>query len=128
MIDAFSSHIIHVRTRTAYTGARLDVMAQTLHPEDGSLPQGLTIQNAYTEMCNGSNNVAIIVRISTVYPQTLRKKVPLVRAVVATQGPEPQMQPRIIKALDKTQGHPDTEADHEAKAGKTVWEIRLEWI
>ena len=53
MIDAFSSHIIHVRTKIACTGARLNVMAQALCAEEGSLPQGLTIQNAYTAMATG---------------------------------------------------------------------------
>ena len=57
MIDAFSSHIIHVKTGSACTGARLNVMIQALCAKDGSLPQGLTIQNAYTEMCDGSKNV-----------------------------------------------------------------------
>ena len=45
MTDAFSSCIIHVRMRTAYTGVRLNVMTQALLAEDRSLPQGLTIQN-----------------------------------------------------------------------------------
>ena len=64
-IDAFSSHIIHVRMGTAYTGVGLNVITQALCAEDGSLPQSLV-----------RNNMA--------YPQTLRKKTPVVRAVVAT--------------------------------------------
>ena len=67
----------------------------------GHYPQGLAIQNAYTEMCNGSKNVAIVVRNSTAYPQTLRKKIPVVRAVAATQVPEPPMWTGVIEALDK---------------------------
>ena len=50
-IDAFSSRIIHMRVKTAFTGARLNVMTEALHAEEGPLPQGLTIQNAYTDMC-----------------------------------------------------------------------------
>ena len=50
MVDAFSSKIIHARTKTAFTGA---------------VPQGLTVQNAYTEMHNGSKSVTIVVRNST---------------------------------------------------------------
>ena len=68
MIDAFLSCIIHVRTRTACIGMRLDVMTQALHPEGGLLPQGLAIQNAYTKMCNGSMNVTIVVKNSMAYP------------------------------------------------------------
>ena len=56
MIDTLSSYIIHARTRIASTGARLNVMTQALHADDGSLPQGLTIQNAYTEMHNSYKN------------------------------------------------------------------------
>ena len=62
MIDAFSSHIIHVRTRTAYTGVGLNAMTQALCVGDGSICQGLMIQNAYMEMHDGSKNVNIVVR------------------------------------------------------------------
>ena len=62
----------------------LNVMTQTLCAVDGSLPQDLTVQNAYTELCNGSKNVVVVVRNSMVYPQTLRKKTPVVRAVAVT--------------------------------------------
>ena len=78
MIDVLSSKIIHAWTKTAFTGERLDVMSHTLHAGEGPLPSGLMIQNAYTEMYNGSKNVAVVVRNSMVYPQTL-KKIPVVR-------------------------------------------------
>ena len=83
MIASFSPHIIDVRTRIACTGVRLNVLTQALHAEDGSLPQGLMIQNAYTKMHDGSKNVTVIVRNSVTYPQTLRKKTPVAGAVVA---------------------------------------------
>ena len=35
MIDVFSSHIIHARVRTAYTGMGINVMTHALHAEDG---------------------------------------------------------------------------------------------
>ena len=98
-IDAFSSHIIHARTGTAYTGMGLYVMTQALCTEDGSLPQGLTIQNAYTELHNGSKNVTVVVRNSMAYPQT-----PVARAVTATWVPELPMQSGVVKALDEAQG------------------------
>ena len=98
-IDAFSSHVIHARMGTAHTG---EVMTQALCAEDGSLPQGLTVQNAYTELCNGSKNVTVVVRNSMAYPQTLRKKTPMVRAVAVTWVPEPPMQTGVMEAV---QGH-----------------------
>ena len=104
MIDAFSSHIIHVRMRTAYMGVELNVMTQALHAEDGSLPQGLTIQNAYTEMHDGSKNVDIVVRNSMAIPR-LMKKIPVVRTVAVTWVPEPPMQTGMIEVLDEAQGY-----------------------
>ena len=44
-------------------------MTQVLWTEDGTLPQGLTIQNAYTELQKGSKYVVIVVRNSMAYPQ-----------------------------------------------------------
>ena len=49
-IDAFSSHVISVNAENAYTGECINIITQVLWTEDGSLPQGLTIQNAYTEL------------------------------------------------------------------------------
>ena len=103
-IEAFLSNIIHVRMGIAYTSVGINVMTQALHDEERSLPQGLTIQNAYIELHNGSKNVAVVVRNSMAHPQTLRKKNPVARAVVATWVPEPLMQTGRIEALDEAQG------------------------
>ena len=70
--------------RTAHTEEGINVMTQALCTGDGSLPQGLTVQNAYTELYSGSKNVAAVVRNSMVYSQTQRKKTPVSRAVMAT--------------------------------------------
>ena len=73
-IDAFSSCVIHVRMGMSHTGEGINVMTQALCAEDGSLPQGLTVQNAYMELHSGSKKVTVVVRNSMVYPQTLRKR------------------------------------------------------
>ena len=104
MIDTFSSRIIYARMKTAFTSVRLNVMTQALCANEGPLPQGLKIQNAYTEIHNGSKNVTILVRNSTVCPQTLKKKIPVARVVAANWVPEPQMWPGMIDALDEAQG------------------------
>ena len=52
-------------------GECINVMTQALLTKDGSLPQGLTIQNAYTELRKGSKNAVVVIRNSTAYPQTL---------------------------------------------------------
>ena len=85
-IDAFLSHFIHARMGTAHTGEGSSVMTQALCAEDGFLPQGLTVQNAYMELC--SKKVTVVVRNSTAYSQTLRKKTPVGRAVAAMWVPE----------------------------------------
>ena len=82
----------------------VEVMTHFLCVEEESLPQGWMIQNAYIEMCNGSKNVAVIVINSMAYPQTLKKKIPVARAVAANQVPEPQMWPGTINTLDGAQG------------------------
>ena len=46
-------------------------MIQALLTGDGSLLQGLTIQNTYTELGQGSKNAVMMVRNSMAYPQTL---------------------------------------------------------
>ena len=66
-IDAFSSHVIPVKTEKAYLGERINVMTQALQVEDGSLPQGLTVQNAYMELRTSTKNAVVVVRNSTTY-------------------------------------------------------------
>ena len=53
-IDAFLSHEIIAKAGMAHTGKRINVMTQALCIEDGSLPQGLMIQNAYTKLRRGA--------------------------------------------------------------------------
>ena len=79
-------------------------MTQAFCTEDGSLPQGLTVENTYMELHDGSKNVAMVVRNSRVYPQTLRKKTLVARAVAFTWVPEPSMQTNVMEALDQAQG------------------------
>ena len=74
IFDAFSSHVIHVRMRPAHTGEGINMMTQAPHAEDGSLPQGLTVQNAYMELCSGSKNITVVMRNCAAYPQILKKK------------------------------------------------------
>ena len=88
-IEPFSSYMVLVKLRRAYTGECINVMVQALQTEDGPLPQGLTVQNMYTKLRQGSKKAVMVVRNSTVYPQTLRKRTPVARAVVALLVPKP---------------------------------------
>ena len=88
-IEPFSSQVVPVKTGKAYVGEHINIMVQALRTEDGSLPQGLTIQNTYTELRKGSKKAVVVVWDNTAYPQTLRKKAPMARMVVALPVPEP---------------------------------------
>ena len=92
-IEAFSSHMVPVKAGKAYTGGHINVITQALQIEDGSLPQGLTIQNTYTELRQGSKKAFVVVRNRTDYLQTLWKKTPVARAVMATPVPGHQWRP-----------------------------------
>ena len=87
-IEPFSSHIVPVKTGKVYVGECINVMVQALWTQDGSLPQGLTVQYTYTELRKGSKK-AVVVQNNTMYLQTLWKKTPMARAVAALPVPEP---------------------------------------
>ena len=104
-IDAFSCQAIHAKTKTAHRGEGINIMTQTLCVDDGFLCQGLTVQNAYAELCSGSKIVPVVLRNSTAYPQTLRKKAPVARADAVTWTPELPMQISSTKASEENHGH-----------------------
>ena len=103
-IDGFSSHVITAKASTAHTGERINVMTQALCVEDGSLPQGLMVQNAYPELRKECKNITVVVRNSTAYPQTLKKKIPVVRAVEVTWVQEPLVQIGSMGAVGEVGG------------------------
>ena len=43
-------------------GEHLNVMMQSLHTQDGTLPPGLTVQNVYTELRKGSKKAVVVVQ------------------------------------------------------------------
>ena len=102
-IEAFSSCMELVKVGRAYTGQCINIMVQALQMEDGSLPQGLTIQNTYTELRWGSKKAVVVVRNSMAYPQTLQKKTLVARAVAAFLVPEPPKEDQLQKEGDEPQ-------------------------
>ena len=82
-IEPFSSHMVPVKVGRTYTGEHINIMVQALQIKDGSLPQGLTVQNMYTELRQGSKKAVMVVRNSMAYSQTLQKKTQVARVVVA---------------------------------------------
>ena len=87
-IEAFSSCMVLVKVGRAYTGECINIMVQALWTEDGSLPQGLTVQNTYTELRQGSKKAVVVVRNSMAYPQTRQKKTPVARVVMVLLVPK----------------------------------------
>ena len=49
-LEAFSSCAVQVRVERAHTGGHFNVMTRALWAGDGSLPQGITVQNTYMEL------------------------------------------------------------------------------
>ena len=88
-IEPFSSLVVPVKAGRAYTRECINVMVQALQTEDGSLPQGLTVQNTYTELRQGSEKAVMVVRNNMAYLQTFWKKTAVVRVVAALPVPKP---------------------------------------
>ena len=101
-IEPFSSHIIPVKTGMVYVGECINVMVQALRTQDGSLPQGLTVQNTYTELRKGSKKAYLVVQNNTAYSQTLHKKTRVARAVAALPVPEPPEVEQLCKGANKS--------------------------
>ena len=68
------------------------------------MPQGLIVQNMYTELRQGSNKAVMVVRNSMAYSQTLQKKTPVARAVAVLPVPKPPMEVQLQEGGDKPQG------------------------
>ena len=82
-------------------GEYINVMVQALCTADGSLPQGLTVQNTYTKLRHGSKKVVMVVRNNAAYSQTLRKKTPVARVVAASPVPEPPEEGQSLEGADE---------------------------
>ena len=76
-------------------------MVQALYVQDGTLPPDLTEQNTYTELRKGSKKAVVVVQNNTAYPQTLRKKTPVARAISVLPVPEPP-KPKSLQVEDNT--------------------------
>ena len=85
------------RQRRLILGEHINVITQALQTKDSSLLQGLTMQNTYTKLRKGSKNTVMVVRNSMAYPQTLKKKTPVARAVATTTVPEPLADTRLSR-------------------------------
>ena len=97
----------------------INIMTQVLWTEDGSLLQGLTIQDTYTKLRKGSKNAVMVVRNSTDYHHTLKKKTPVARAVW------PLAETRLTEGEDKPQSPHTPKLTVRQKQGKLFEELDL---
>ena len=100
-------------------------MVQALRTKDGSLPQGLTIQNTYTELRKGSKEAVVVVWNNTGCPQTLRKKVPEARVVVASPVPEPPKGEKLEEKADESHNSPTPALTVRQRHGKLFDKLDL---
>ena len=100
-IEPFSSCVVLVKAGRTYTREYINIMVQALWTEDGSLPQGLTVQNTYTELRQGSKKAVMVVRDSTAYSQTLQKKTQVARAVASLHVPKPPEEVQLQEGDDE---------------------------
>ena len=124
-IEPFSSPIVPVKAGRAYTGEHINVMVQALQMEDGSLPQGLTVQNTYTELRQGSKKAVMVVRNNTAYSQTLWKKTLVARAVAALPVPEPPEEVQLLEGADEPQDSHTPRLTIRQRHGKLFDELDL---
>ena len=99
----FTWNAVQVRAEGAHTGGCINLRTHALRSGDGSLLQGLSVQNMYMELRQGSKNAVVVARNSTAYPQTLHKKTPVARAVVANPVPRLPMESQLQEGGDKSQ-------------------------
>ena len=124
-IEAFSSSVISIKAEKAYTGEHINIMTQALWTKDGSLPQGLTIQNVYTELQKGSRNVVLVVKNSMAYPQMLQKKALVARAVAVTMVLEIPPEIRVWEGKDGPQDPLPPSLTTRQRQGKLFKELDL---
>ena len=124
-IDAFSSHVIPIKVENAYIEEHINVMTQALQTKDSSLPQGITIQNAYMQLRKGSKNAVVVVRNSMAYAPTLQKKALVARAVAAIAVPEPLTETRVQEGEDGPQNPHIPNLTVRQRQGKLFEELDL---
>ena len=126
-IEPFSSQVVPVKAGRAHMGECINVMVQALHTKDGSLPQGLTVQNTYTEMRHGSKKAVMVVRNSTAYSQTLWKKTLVARMVAALSVPQPPEEVQLLEGADESHDPPTPRLTVRQRHGKLFDEVGLKW-
>ena len=101
IIPGFASQIVHVQTQKMFMkGHRLNVMVQPPYPEvKAKLPMGLYVQQVYTEMKDGSQNVSMVLCNGTGKPMHLAARRLVGRIVAANLVPDAVASPELEAKL-----------------------------
>ena len=101
MILAFTLQIVHMRTqKTFMKGHHLNVMVQLPYPEDkAKLPVGLYVQQVYTAMKDGSQNVSTTLCNGTGKPMHLAARWLVGYIVAANLVPDTVASPKLEAKL-----------------------------
>ena len=126
-IEPFSSCVVPVKAGRTHKGEHINIMVQALQTEDGSLLQGLTMQNTYTELRQGSRKVVVVVRNNTAYSQTLQKKTLVARAVATSPVPKPLEEEQLLKGAPEPHDSHTPRLTVRQRHGILCDEIGLEW-
>ena len=102
-IPAFESIILHCRThKTMMMGYKLHVMTQASYPEDrANLPNVVYVVKTYTELCDGSRNVSVVLCNLTGKPVHLGARRPVARVVTVNAILDTALSPEILRKLDE---------------------------
>ena len=102
-------------------------MVQALQTEDGSLPQGLTVQNTYTELRPGIKKAVTVVRNNTAYSQTLWKKTLVTRVVAALPVPKPPEEEQLLEGADESHEPHTSRLTIRQRHGKLFDKLDFTW-
>ena len=113
----FKSVVVHGHTqRTMMTDHRLNVMTQAPYPDDMvTLPNGIYITCAYTDMKPGSHQVSVIIRNMMSRPIHLPRGKIIARVVTSNAVLDAEPSPDLLKKLESdtpTKPHLNVEETH----------------
>ena len=83
------------------------------------------MKTVYTELRKGSKSTVVVVMNSMVYPQTLKKKTLVARAVATTAVPELPAETRLPEGADEPQGPHTPKLTVKQRQGKLFEELDL---
>ena len=117
-----------MKVEKAYTRGYINIMAQALQTEDGSLPQGLTVQNMYTELWQGSKKAVVVVRNSRGLSTDHLKENPGGQGSLGNPIAWVTRRSPVTGGGKWAAGSLCPKTDCQAKTWKVIWWTGFEWV